>query len=142
MIGAWTFNYAMGMTNLLSGNIKNAYQYGCTCRHIIASNFKSSPSRVKPSLVENYYKTVILLKSCSDYQKCNKCAEKQLLTGFDSLCNLKNSFPEDRNLTDSTYKYLNLLNKDLLAFYTKNKMNYELNIFRNKYRKEIIRIIN
>ncbi|OUR95434.1 hypothetical protein A9Q84_16505 [Halobacteriovorax marinus] len=144
MLEKWNDSYWLGQNSLNEGNFKSAYLYAVECNSILRTRFRSVNVVEQVDVLDKYYQTVLLLKSCSEAKGCRDCVVKQISAGMESLKSLYDSNDENTYVRVKAGELLISLNRDLAAYYKSQEMLYELSVLKstvneNKYKFLLIK---
>ena len=127
-IGSWSTYYNKAIQYLEQNDYRNAYVNALKCFDFVKYEFQSPKEGQQITLVEQYFKTVLLFKDCYVKKGCINCAESQLTWGLHCLNNLKDGFPCSKLVNIVINKAISDLKIETRKFYLKNQM-----FFRNYF---------
>ncbi len=134
MENSWIYNYKRGIESVERGELKQAYDCGVECMKIVKKLYSNAIAEEQVGSLEKYLKSLFLLKSCSEAKNCLDCIEKQYLGGINSLAIIHRSTTCHHKVRIKAWELILLLKNELIGFYQKNEMKYELAVFESHFK--------
>ncbi|MBT6326802.1 MAG: hypothetical protein HOJ35_12610 [Bdellovibrionales bacterium] len=138
---SWEESYKLGQKSLKNKNLKDAYKSGTECLNIIKYAFNKSTTKHQLNLLDNYFKSILLLKSCSQERNCLGCQEEQYLCAINSLVYLNNSKAHHAWVRVKAAEIALTFKEKLNNFYNKNNMNYKRTLLNRKLTKQLNHLV-
>ena len=136
VIGSW-FSYYNQATNLLKKkDYKKAYHCTMKCFDFVKYDLESDQEKKQAVLIEQYFKTILLIKDCYKKKGCLNCAEKQLRTGLCCFNKMKGHYACTKFVKLVIDKAIDDIKIEIRKFYLEHHMVFRDSLFSNYENKK------